>query len=203
VSNFSGGIWVVWNLSGHVQLRVTSTGGSNAVISGLFFGSGGTAPAQFVKVDTTSQGTWKGVYGADGYNVIGNAPSYPAYVTPAASGNSGYTWAANTPDVRALQQAGSGRIAATWYTYNQFTIDLPFSGSGTYQMAVYCVDWDNLARAQTLQILDINNNVLDTRAMSNFSGGIWVVWNLSGHVQLRVTVTGGINAVISGIFFGL
>jgi len=27
----------VWNLQGHVVVRVTSTGGSNAVLSGLFF----------------------------------------------------------------------------------------------------------------------------------------------------------------------
>jgi hypothetical protein len=37
VSNFHNGQYLVWQLSGHVQVRVTNTGNSNAVISGLFF----------------------------------------------------------------------------------------------------------------------------------------------------------------------
>lgn len=208
ITSFGGGTWVLWSLSGHVQLRVTRTGGSNAAISGIFFGAPGTpvantGTAQFVRTDTTTQGAWRGVYGADGYNVINNAVSYPSYVFPAPTGNAVYTWVAVTSDVRALQQAGSSqRIAATWYTYNQFIVDLPFSGTQSYQMAVYCLDWDNLGRVETLEILDANNTVLDSRTAGNFSAGTWVVWTLSGHVQLRVTRSAGQNAVISGIFFG-
>jgi hypothetical protein len=37
--------------------------------------------------------------------------------------------------------------------------------------------------------------------MSNFTAGQYLVWNLSGHVKLRITRTGGLNAVISGLFF--
>jgi YD repeat-containing protein len=67
-------------------------------------GSGGTAAsfvktaASFVKMDTTTQGNWHGVYGADGYNVIGDQASNPSYVTPVASGQSLYTWASSTSD---------------------------------------------------------------------------------------------------------
>ena len=35
-------------------------------------GGGGGPSAVFVGVDTTTQGSWRGVYGADGYNVIVN-----------------------------------------------------------------------------------------------------------------------------------
>src|ERR1019366_6036513 len=112
VASFTGGQHLVWNLSGHVILRVTNTNpSSNAVVSGLFFGAGGSAPPpptdadSFVKTDTTTPGTWKGVYGADGFNVIGNSASVPAYVTVTPSGNSSYVWASSTSDTRALQKA--------------------------------------------------------------------------------------------------
>src|SRR5437763_4945979 len=38
--------------------------------------------------------------------------------------------------------------------------------------------------------------------MANSSGGVYAVWNLQGHVIIKVTHTGGLNAVLSGIFFG-
>lgn len=46
------------------------------------------------------------------------------------------------------------------------------------------------------------NAVLDTRSVSSFVNGEYVVWNISGHVTIHVACTGGPNAVVSGIFFG-
>lgn len=42
--------------------------------------------------------------------------------------------------------------------------------------------------------------VLDTRTLTNFGNGQYVVWTISGHVIVRVTRMAGINAVASGIF---
>jgi hypothetical protein len=42
--------------------------------------------------------------------------------------------------------------------------------------------------------------VLDTRSISQFNTGVYLVWNISGHVKINVTRTGGANAVISGVF---
>ncbi len=203
VSNFVGGEYLVWNLSGHVTVRVTNTN-SNAVVSGLFFGVGGaTATASFVKTDTTTTGSWKGAYGSDGYNVIGDSVSTPSYVSVTPSGNSTYVWNASTADVRALQKASAtDRLAGCWYTSTSMTIDLRFDDSNTHQVAFYLLDWDNYSgRTERIDILDSNNNVLDTRSVSNFVGGEYLVWNLSGHVIVRVTNTNS-NAVVSGLFFG-
>src|SRR5262249_44536711 len=41
--------------------------------------------ATLLKRDTTTEGNWKGVYGSQGYNVIGNAVSYPAYANVTTS----------------------------------------------------------------------------------------------------------------------
>ncbi len=46
-----------------------------------------TGTAAFVHLDTTTQGNWHGVYGADGYNVINATVAYPSYVTVTPSGN--------------------------------------------------------------------------------------------------------------------
>ena len=44
--------------------------------------------------------------------------------------------------------------------------------------------------------------VLDTRTVTAFTNGIYLVWTLSGHVQINVTNNNGAsNAVISGVFF--
>ena len=43
--------------------------------------------------------------------------------------------------------------------------------------------------------------VLDTRTISSFHNGAYISWNLVGHVQLRVTLLVGVNAVVSGLFF--
>jgi hypothetical protein len=158
-----------------------------------------------VTTDTTSQGTWKGTYGANGYNVINDTISYPAYVTVTPAGQSNYTWATSTGDVRGLQKALSStdRIAATWYTFGSFTIDLNFNDGAQHQLAVYCLDWDYAgARAQTVSILDgATLAPLDTQSVASFQNGKYLVWKLTGHVVVRVTNTGSANATISGLFF--
>jgi hypothetical protein len=83
---------VIWNLRGHVTVRVVSNAGVNAVVSGLFFGGSApppnpTASAAFVGTDAATQGSWKGVYGSDGYNVVNDAISYPAYAQVAPADN--------------------------------------------------------------------------------------------------------------------
>jgi hypothetical protein len=207
-----GGQYAVWNFSGHVVIRITNLSGvSNSVVSGILFGPGSTGStpsgtAAFVKLDSTTQGTWKSAYGADGYNVINDSTSYPAYVnvTP-AGGFFSYSWAASTADVRALQKASiNDRIAACWYSSNPFTVDLSFKDANTHQVALYLLDWDtfNGGRSERIDILDANNTVLDTRTVSSFVGGQYAVWNLSGHVIVRITNLSGVsNSVLSGVFF--
>src|SRR5579872_2967378 len=165
----------------------------------------GSNSAAFVKTDSTTQGTWKGVYGSNGYNVIDDTVSYPAYVTVTPAGEVDYVWASSTSDVRALQKALSptDRIAATWYTSGSSTIDLNCTDGAQHQVAVYCVDWDwGGGRKQALSVLDgATNAVLDSQNVTSFQNGKYLVWNLTGHVILQVTNTSTANAVISGLFF--
>ena len=159
--------------------------------------------ASYVNIDTATQGNWESLYGSDGYNVIQDSTLYPSYVNVAVGGTP-YLWAAQTSDVRGLQRiSSSGRIAASVYNSSTFTVDLNFSDGAAHKVAFYFVDWDSGNRSETAQMLDGNTGaVLDTRTITNFAGGVYLVWNLSGHVTLKISTVSGVNCVLSGIFFG-
>jgi len=161
------------------------------------------AVANFTGTDTSTQGNWHGVYGADGYSIANETQSLPAYASFAVQNQLNYTWATGISDPRALQNgSNTGRIASTWYSSSSFAFDVNFTDGNSHRFALYALDWDSTARAETIQIVDANTSaVLDTRNISLFNNGIYLIWNLSGHVKINVTLTGGGNAVISGAFF--
>jgi uncharacterized repeat protein (TIGR01451 family) len=163
----------------------------------------GGAVANFVNMDTATEGSWHGVYGADGYSVANDTQSIPSYATFGLQNEQNWTWAASTTDPRALQTgSGTGRIAAAWYLNGTFTVDVNMTDGKLHQFALYAVDWDNNGRVETVQVVDANtSSVLDTRSLSSFSNGVYLVWNVSGHVKINVTLNTGINAVVSGVFF--
>jgi probable HAF family extracellular repeat protein/parallel beta-helix repeat protein len=211
VSNFTGGQWLSWNISGHVRITVTLAGGLNVVASGLFFDPVGgptapTATAAYVRTDTTTGGTWTGTYGADGYSIVGGTTALPSYAQLSTSGQQQWTWQQPTTDPRALQTApaSTSRIAACDFSATSFTFDLNLTDGKSHVVALYALNWDSWTyRAETIQVTDATTGaLLDTRAANNFGTGQWLVWNISGHVKITVTNAGGLNAVASGIFFG-
>jgi len=83
LSNFSNGVYLIGYISGNVKINVTASAGANAVISGVFWGNGGTSissgpsgsgnstpptaqnsstinAVSFNGIDTSTQGAWKG-----------------------------------------------------------------------------------------------------------------------------------------------
>ncbi|MCX6611435.1 MAG: hypothetical protein NTW74_11365 [Acidobacteria bacterium] len=111
--------------------------------------------ATFIGLDTLTQGNWKGKYGTDGYSLAANGTSHPSYVVPGVTGDT-HIWSPSTTEIRGLQKTtGTDRIAATWYGYPSFSIDLNFTDQNSHQVAIYCLDWDNWGpRRQTIEILD-------------------------------------------------
>jgi uncharacterized membrane protein YkoI len=200
LSSFSGGAYLQWAVSGHVQIRVTRLAGPNAVISGLFLDAA-SATAVLVRRDMTTQGNWVGAYGSQGYDIAGTTPSLPPYAAFGLSGAATYTWVASTTDPRALQSpGGTGRSATGWYG-SSFTIDLNLADARAHELALYAVNWDNQGRQEQVQVIDAaSGKVLDTETLSSFPTGVYLQWAVFGHVQIRVTRLAGPNAVISGLF---
>ena len=205
-ATFTGGLYLVCNISGHVKINISNTSG-NAILSGIFFG-GPTVSATFVKSDAKTQGSWQGVYGVDGY-LLGGNPNYvktPTYggATINPPGLYPFTPATPLPGPPQLPGQPSGGTTYLWYQSPPaaITIDLPFSGSPVHQVAVYCWDDHTIGdRVQTVQVLDEAGTVLNTQPLSSFSGGIYLVWNISGHVTITITSDVNDNAVLSGVFF--
>jgi len=159
--------------------------------------------ASFVATDTSTQGNWTGMYGQNGYIIPNDSNNSPSYATVNFSGANSYTWTTSTSDPRALLAgSGNGRIASAYYATSGFTIDVNFTDGLEHRLALYCLDWDNTQRSETISILDAGTEaVLDRRTISNFSAGEYLVWNILGNVLITVTSTAGPNAVVSGLFF--
>lgn len=160
--------------------------------------------ATFLTVDTTTQENWPNRYGAAGYPLPNGASQLPPYVEFTLANQLAWTWAASTTDPRALQRPGArDRLATTWYIgAGAFTLDVNLTDGQAHEVALYCVDWDSTQREQIVEVLDAASGaLLDSRSVTAFTPGDYLVWSIRGPVQFCVTHTRGDNAVISRVFF--
>ena len=163
--------------------------------------------AYLVKLDTSTQGSWPGVYGADGYVIPSDASVPPTYATVTiGSGATPFAWQTSTTDVRALEMSPTNttRIPSAWYSYNaSFNINVNLTDGQLHQIALYALDFDTTTRNETISILDAASNVvLATQPMTSFNGGIYAVFNIKGNVIVQVANNNGEpNIVLSGLFF--
>jgi hypothetical protein len=86
ITNCQRGRYAVYHLAGNLRIKLSTRNWLGTSLAGLFFdpaaGDAKTdgAAARFLKFDDDARGNWKGAYGAEGYNVIGDAEKYPVYV---------------------------------------------------------------------------------------------------------------------------
>jgi hypothetical protein len=163
--------------------------------------------AVFVRSDTATQGNWSYKYGSDGYLIANLPPSYPAYAQVSVTGAETYTWEGSTTDPRALLRPGSttDRIASTMYSGSNFTIDVRLTDGQPHWIALYCVDYDFVGRRQTVDVIDpFTNARIDSRILTDFTGGVYLVWQVTGHVQIRVAKDTfvGTDGAVAGLFVG-
>ena len=159
--------------------------------------------AKFLGVDQNTGGNWKSTFGRDGYVIVADTTVLPNYGSIAPSGHSQWVWQSSDPDPASLERSGSTtRIAACWYAPASFDIAITLSGTTPRKFSIYALDWDGANRIQRLDILDgANGNILDTQTISNYFNGVYLSWELTKSVTLRVTRISGPNAVLSGLFF--
>jgi hypothetical protein len=161
-----------------------------------------TPEANLIQFDHGTGGSWKGVYGKDGFNIIRDTAVYPSYLTVLPSGYNEWLWTWRTADRAALERAGSAdRLAACWYAASGFRFEIAPKDSAVRRVSLYFLDWDKLGREQRVEIYDPRTGVvLSSWTVSQFMDGVYLTWDIKGRVVVRVVPVKG-NAVISGLFF--
>jgi fibronectin type 3 domain-containing protein len=162
------------------------------------------ASAQFIGTDTITGGTWTSKYGKDGAMIPAGGQTIPGYARLDIQGATEFVWMPDTTDGRAplVDSTGSDRVASAWYG-DQITINLVISASSAQQVAIYFLDWDLEGRVEHLDILDGSSGAkLDSRDLSNFQNGKYLLYKINGSVQLNITKSAGPNTLLSGILFG-
>ncbi|PYJ08392.1 MAG: hypothetical protein DME25_01655, partial [Verrucomicrobia bacterium] len=203
IGSFTNGQWWAWQIAGHVQFRFTRLSGGDCVANALTLGGGGAAV--FVSEDQFTQGNWKLYYGKDGGAYIAGDALYDArYATVAFNYDAVTRRDPASPELRALQRYGTtDRLLANWGGSTLVQFNLNLKDNAWHQLALYCVDDDRLGRKQMVTLVDPGNNaVLDSRLLTDFEEGKYLVWNIRGAVKLRVQRWGAGTATASGVFFG-
>lgn len=156
----------------------------------------------FLKVDAGTERNWQGVYGRDGATVAGTTPVDASYAQVTFSRSQARIWASNTTDPRAVQDpGGTGRIASYWQGFT-YTLDINLTDGRQHQLALYALDWTRAGRSDQIVATDADTGAhLDTRALSDFGDGKYLVYNVAGHVKFTVTALSGSSALLSGVFF--
>jgi len=205
MSGFEKGTYETFDLRGGVKLVVTATGRGSAIVNGVFFDAVPVEREALVATDTTTRGSWKNKYGTAGAFVVGDSRRFPSFAGVDVVGASQRTIKSTTTSSPALQKVtGSKRTVSYLRSKTSFDIRIDFTDDETRRVGLYMVDFDAKARAQRVDLLDENGQVLTNVIVSKFTKGQWVFFDfdtVAGAKTLRVTSIAGKDAVVSGIFF--
>jgi hypothetical protein len=200
----AGGVYMVRA----VKLESTPSGTYYNPSQGAFFTNNVQAPApapanpsKFVKSDVATGGNWKGIYGTQGYWMVGAPASLPTYASVATTASQ-WTWAAPSTALSALTlPTSTSRMAACWYSATQVGFDFNVNDGQLHRVSMYFLDASSSGRQQRVDLIDrATGATLDSRTVSNFANGIYLTWEITGNVSIRATPT-IVNAVVSGVFF--
>ena len=166
------------------------------------FSTGGPGAAvTFAGRDETTQGAWSSSYGDLGFSIVADWTALPETVDLVLFGASEHIWKYQADNPSALEKfSDATAIAACWYSADEFELDLEVN-AGPRRVSIYCLDWDEAGRSQSIEIYDGGTgDLLDAQTVEDFQEGIYLSWDIQGAVTIRVVNQGQPNAVISGIF---
>ena len=166
------------------------------------------AAATFVKLDESTRGTWKGVYGTEGALIAGDkgVTQAPKCATvELVNKTDGIPWAPNAAEDRYAQKTGDAkdRTVTSWVAPEQFDINIDFTDGKEHQVALYCMAWGKQCEL-LVEVIDADTrDVLHSLPVKDFIQGKYLVWNIKGQVIVRLSSTiqaEGTVAQASGLF---
>lgn len=164
--------------------------------------------AQFLKIDETTSGNWKGVYGSEGAHVVDDTNSVvPAYavITP-RNVAPGMPWAPNPADTKFLLKSGASteRSVRSWISGDEVLLDFSFTDGKPHQVAVYLYDVGKNSQLSVEMLHPVTREILDERKLLGHARGKYMLWNVQGEVTLSVSClvqAEGTSVAIGGVFF--
>jgi hypothetical protein len=178
----------------------------------------GGASVTYIQTDTVTLGNWKGVYGQDGNVIAQHSVMLPPYSMFNTAGNINLNllnlWAT---DPRALLKqyysySATERVESYFHTGTSMDFLVGGADGQSHRIALYFGDYENKGRSVTVQVLDsASSALLDSRPVSNYGAGLYLVYNYSGDVTFRIvnntpgafTPTGSVNAFFWGGSIGV
>lgn len=166
--------------------------------------------AVYLGDDGLTSGMWGGVYGHDGFVMFEyffrDCQVYPQYLSAIDYGGmTSATWGNEAYALMPTPTSLSGRYVGRLYSSGTDMLTLYINDAETHGIAIYLYDVDGLGggRTQTVEILDMNNNILiGPISVSDFGSGRWLKYHISGSVKIRLTNTNpSADAVVSAIMF--
>jgi hypothetical protein len=165
---------------------------------------------RFLGVDDTTNGSWLGVHGKDGHIVVGDESLIPQYAAVSFINGESTVWRASTNEERALQKPSNPKermLARREHSLHEI-VDVRIVG-GPRKIALYFCDFDRQNRQMFVDVIDADTtDVLDSHILNNFPDGKYLIYEVDGHVQFRLTkffydhYWNPGSAIVSGIFFG-
>ena len=205
---FTAGAWMVFPIvvasGGTVTITVQLTGGANVVLSGIFLGEGTALPSPRPPRATGWAATGDPAAVA-AWNGSSDATYLPDATLSLVKGVL-YRWNNSTTDVRALESDDqSTRRATCWYSSSELEL--------SFRSAPHTAGTSSV-RARLEQHRPHRDDHGELRLSWRRGGlthrplhrGAWMVFPIvvlaGGTVTITVQLTGGANAVLSGIFLG-
>lgn len=186
-----------------VEARVTDLYGQMATSSPVRVEiQGPEATATFAREDRITQGAWLGNYGEEGWALPLFDTNFPpsAALSVQASGE----WAYSGPvgDLPALESPdGSYRQPNTWFSQSLIQFDLNLRDGREHQVALYFLSWQTPDRQERVEVIDtVSGRVLAGRTISDFSDGVYQVWNVRGDIGIKVVRDSDAQCLVGGIF---
>lgn len=155
------------------------------VSSNLARPEGGTA--SYLGADTTTRGDWVGRYGGDGYYVEGGGDTLGGIVSFIGSKAVTFGGASGTATALYTDDTATARASAAQSSQLHQIVDVD-TGNLEKRVSLYFMDPDNTASQTLIEAIDPTTYVpLASKYISAYQSGVYVSFNVQGHVQFRLT----------------